>query len=318
MQYAGDGSLRKCLPNLVEFDWSNKLDSLYNILVGLDTIHELDLVHSDLHDGNILICDWNTVMISDLGLCNPMEYYKSFMKDKVYGVLPFVASEVLEGKPYTWASDIYSFSMIMWEFTSGIPPFDDVPHDLNLCLNVCRGERPEIIEDTPQCYVDLMKKCWDENPSKRPDASEIMEIVHNWQVHIDLYYKKDRPMDINTLNEENLYEFIEENIDEIIDKIDDNQLKDVIKEFWKADKALLQRRANISTSLENNHLNPIKKSHQQAYKVSRLLDFTKDINNILERERKNKQKIESYELEILQDFGMYYFFSLNIIQFYGF
>ncbi len=41
----------------------------------------------------------------------------------IYGVLPFVAPEILRGKPYTSASDIYSFSMIMWEFTSGIPPF---------------------------------------------------------------------------------------------------------------------------------------------------------------------------------------------------
>src|SRR6266542_3120966 len=34
----------------------------------------------------------------------------------IYGVLPFVAPEILRGKPYTTASDIYSFSMIMWEF----------------------------------------------------------------------------------------------------------------------------------------------------------------------------------------------------------
>ncbi|CAI2165707.1 12759_t:CDS:2 [Funneliformis geosporum] len=37
--------------------------------------------------------------------------------------------KVLRGKPYSLASDIYSFSMIMWEFISGIPPFDNEAHD---------------------------------------------------------------------------------------------------------------------------------------------------------------------------------------------
>ncbi|GES76296.1 kinase-like domain-containing protein [Rhizophagus clarus] len=46
--------------------------------------------------------------------------------------------------------------------------------------DICKGERPEIIENTPQCYVDLMKKCWDEDPFKRPSASEVLDIIKNW------------------------------------------------------------------------------------------------------------------------------------------
>ncbi|POG70964.1 hypothetical protein GLOIN_2v1612108, partial [Rhizophagus irregularis DAOM 181602=DAOM 197198] len=67
--------------------------------------------------------------------------------------------------------------MIMWEFTSGVSTFNDKAHDLQLCLNICKGERPEIIENTPQCYVDLMKKCWDKNPSKRPSSEEVSDII---------------------------------------------------------------------------------------------------------------------------------------------
>ncbi|GBB98789.1 hypothetical protein RclHR1_03320015 [Rhizophagus clarus] len=78
-----------------------------------------------------------------------------------------MAPEVLRGNPYTPASDIYSFSMIMWEFTSGVPPFNNRAHDLQLSLSICKGERPKIIENTPQCYADLMKKCWNENPLKK-------------------------------------------------------------------------------------------------------------------------------------------------------
>ncbi|GET64889.1 kinase-like domain-containing protein [Rhizophagus irregularis DAOM 181602=DAOM 197198] len=43
-----------------------------------------------------------------------------------------------------------------------------------------KGERPEIIENTPQCYVDLMKKCWDEDPLKRPSSVEVKDIFNKW------------------------------------------------------------------------------------------------------------------------------------------
>jgi len=45
-----------------------------------------------------------------------------------------MAPEVLRGKPYSSASDIYSFSMIMWEFTSGVTPFNNRAHDIQLAL----------------------------------------------------------------------------------------------------------------------------------------------------------------------------------------
>ena len=100
--------------------------------MGLKIIHESGLIHCDLHDGNILMSN-NEAYIIDLGLCRPISKLPN-SKD-VYGVLPYMAPEVLRGKPYTPASDIYSFSMIMWEFTSGISPFDDIAHDHQLSLS---------------------------------------------------------------------------------------------------------------------------------------------------------------------------------------
>ncbi|POG63276.1 kinase-like domain-containing protein, partial [Rhizophagus irregularis DAOM 181602=DAOM 197198] len=91
-----------------------------------------------------------------------------------------MAPETLRRKPYTPASDIYSFSMIMWEFTSGIPPFSRVAHDHHLILSVCEGKRPEIVENTPKCYIDLIKKCWDSDPSNRPTITMLEDIISEW------------------------------------------------------------------------------------------------------------------------------------------
>ncbi|CAI2197918.1 6109_t:CDS:1, partial [Funneliformis geosporum] len=128
---------------------------------GLDEIHQKGLIYCDFHHGNILNIRKKILSISDLGLCKPVEYFQSFKNNNIYGVLPFVTPEVLRGQPYTLANDIYRFSMIMWEFIYGIPPFDNEAHDFLLALHICKGKRPKIIKNIPQCYINLLKKCWD-------------------------------------------------------------------------------------------------------------------------------------------------------------
>ncbi|UZO06837.1 uncharacterized protein OCT59_027144 [Rhizophagus irregularis] len=214
MDYANKGNFRGNLTKIIKNDWKQKLHMLHRIISGLNEIHKQKLIHCDFHDGNILNhkdeengenkeneseenkeSEKNEesenyenvkVYISDLGLCQPI---KSFLKKyEIYGVIPFMAPEILRGKHFTPASDIYSFSMIMWEFTSGVPPFNDEAHDFQLSLSICRGGRPKIIKNTPQCYVDLMKKCWDEDPLKRPSSKEVLNIIEEW---IILPYEKE-------------------------------------------------------------------------------------------------------------------------------
>ncbi|EXX60025.1 kinase-like domain-containing protein [Rhizophagus irregularis DAOM 181602=DAOM 197198] len=205
MDCANKGNLRGNLMRVIKKKWSQKLYMLYEIISGLNNIHEQNLIHCDFHDGNILDHNYednDKIYVSDLGLCRPV---KSFLKEhSIYGVLPFMAPEVLRGKSYTPASDIYSFSMIMWEFTSGIPPFNDKAHDIQLSLSICKGERPEIIEDTPQCYVDLMKRCWDEDSLNRPSSKEVLSIIENW-----IFRSSDKKIkDINEELKYNIMEFI--------------------------------------------------------------------------------------------------------------
>ena len=94
-----------------------------------------------------------------------------------------------------------------------------------------------------------MKKCWDKNPSKRPNSSEIVNTIKNW---------------INIISNINV---INENFNEELE----NEIWNCIKQFYSADKSLKQ---NLTNDL-------IIKSHPQAYHTSQLLSFTKKLNKIL-------------------------------------
>ncbi|GES94194.1 kinase-like domain-containing protein [Rhizophagus clarus] len=202
----------------------------------LKIMHESNLVHRDLHDGNILISDNYETYIIDLGLCRLVEDLSQDKTNKNYGVLPFMAPEVLRNKSYIPASDIYSFSMIMWEFTSGIPPFHNEIHDHQLALSICKGKRPEIIKNTPKCYIDLMEKCWNSDPSKRPTVEMVEHIISQWLRCINEFYYDENSFTANTI-----------------------QFKNDIDEFAKANKALSQEQTDT----------PPRQFYLEAYNANR-------------------------------------------------
>uniref|UniRef100_U9SNN2 Protein kinase domain-containing protein n=1 Tax=Rhizophagus irregularis (strain DAOM 181602 / DAOM 197198 / MUCL 43194) TaxID=747089 RepID=U9SNN2_RHIID len=162
LKYAKGGSFNNYINNdIINWFWSEKLKALKHIIKGLKKFHKNKIVHHNFHTGNILLSfiDYysiesenyiGNIYVSDMGSC---EEISNIDETKIYGVMPFVAPEVLKGKPYTQAADIYSF-------------------------------------EAPKCYIDLMKRCWSPNPDNRPSADEIKELIklfesdHNEEIKI--------------------------------------------------------------------------------------------------------------------------------------
>ncbi|RGB40092.1 kinase-like domain-containing protein [Rhizophagus diaphanus] len=159
--------------NFYNISWYDKIRTLHDIIKGLNKIHDVNIIHRDLHSGNILL-NGHRAKICDLGTCkSAIELTDN--EEEIYGIIPYVAPEVLQGKKYTKASDIYSFGMIMWELMVGRRPFWDRNHNTELIIEICDGLRPPIITNAPKGYIDLMKECWHSDPKKRPTAVEILK-----------------------------------------------------------------------------------------------------------------------------------------------
>ncbi|GBC12355.2 kinase-like domain-containing protein [Rhizophagus irregularis DAOM 181602=DAOM 197198] len=158
-----------------QLTWKKRIHLVYNIITALRQIHKEDAIHRDLHSGNILLKQVNQrLFISDLAFCGPAD--KS--PNDVYGNLPYIAPEVISNKGYTFKSDIYSIAMLMWEISSGQPPFNNCKHNCCLAIRIINGERPIIISRTPLEYENLMKQCWDDDPLKRPDITTLWEKIN--------------------------------------------------------------------------------------------------------------------------------------------
>src|SRR6185312_7176427 len=121
MQYANNGSLLSYLDqNINKLTWRMKLKYLDSIALHLDNMHDVGLVHCDLHGGNIVLHNTET-FICDLGLSRSVNSCES--NSTIQGALPYIAPEVFHTRKFTQESDVYSFGIIMHLMATGEPPF---------------------------------------------------------------------------------------------------------------------------------------------------------------------------------------------------
>ncbi|RHZ51629.1 hypothetical protein Glove_476g82 [Diversispora epigaea] len=171
MKYIKLGSLRKVLnSNFENLTWRKKYNILSNIIYGLKYIHEMGLMHKDFHSGNIVNETLTYSYITDFGLCKPITEKNP---EKIYGVIPYMAPEILIRGEYTQASDIYSFGMVILEILTSYPPYYNIPHNENLAMGICEGLKPEIKCEIPQFLKEIMERCWNFEPLDRPTAKEL-------------------------------------------------------------------------------------------------------------------------------------------------
>ncbi|UZO22432.1 uncharacterized protein OCT59_014795 [Rhizophagus irregularis] len=98
----------------------------------------------------------------------------------------------------------------------------------HMILSNCRGKRPEIVKNTPKCFIKLMKKCWDSSPSNRLTIIMLENNISKWIRCIYEYYE---------MNRDGNYFYEEPNID--------SQLKNGMLEFVKANNTLVQNKQII-------------------------------------------------------------------------
>ncbi|RHZ87139.1 hypothetical protein Glove_40g177 [Diversispora epigaea] len=268
LQYAKAGNLREYLKiNFNNINWKQKLQYLYDLSFRLMKIHELDIVHQDFHPGNILSSDFRgSILISDFGLskligANP----NNPSKKNIFGVLPYIAPEVLSGEEYTKAADVYSFGIIAYEMVTGFPPYPDIPHDKDLAMKICDGLRPKIPFHIPKLITRMIMRCWDARVTNRPTFKELSDESLKY---FDVY---------------NVYLY-------------DGKDSEIVIQIKKAEEfSANQESTNATTTTPLNY-----QTHPQAIYTSRLLNYSKLPNPKNEEnfERELEELTESMSLLI--------------------
>ncbi|PKY62967.1 kinase-like protein, partial [Rhizophagus irregularis] len=166
LEYADQGNLREYLKiHINNLKWSDKIR-----------------MASDIHAKNILVNN-HKLIIADFGSSKQLSEATSVSansKNDVIGMIEYMEPQCFKNIEYkkTKKSDIYSLGVLLWEISSGRPPFLGYQRNIlafHIGFNNLR-EKP-IDDDTPQDYQKLYQKCWDDEPNSRPDIERVYEIL---------------------------------------------------------------------------------------------------------------------------------------------
>ncbi|RIB11726.1 kinase-like domain-containing protein [Gigaspora rosea] len=154
------------------------------IAEGLRYLHENGITHRDLNPKKILVCE-EKMVIAGFGI--PEQDIDASLSTSITRGMPaYTDPQCLKEcihKPDK-KSDIYNLGVVLWEISSGQPPFRSFENGFIITIHVFKGGREKPVEGTPPQYEQIYKQCWDEEPIKRPDIALVLETLQQISVPV--------------------------------------------------------------------------------------------------------------------------------------
>ncbi|XP_012449485.1 serine/threonine-protein kinase STY46 isoform X16 [Gossypium raimondii] len=156
-----------------------KLPSLLKVAIdvskGMNYLHQNDIIHRDLKAANLLMDENEVVKVADFGVARVK--VQSGVMTAETGTYRWMAPEVIEHKPYDHKADVFSFGIMLWELLTGKLPYEYLT-PLQAAVGVVqKGLRPTVPKNTNPKLTQLLERCWQQDPTLRPDFSEIIGIL---------------------------------------------------------------------------------------------------------------------------------------------
>ncbi|KAJ6839655.1 serine/threonine-protein kinase HT1 [Iris pallida] len=180
MEYMSQGTLRMYLHKKEPYSLSTEtiLRLALDISRGMQYLHSQGVIHRDLKSDNLLLNDEMRVKVADFGT-SCLETQCRASKGNM-GTYRWMAPEMIKEKPCTKKVDVYSFGIVLWELTTALVPFQGMTPVQAAYAASEKKLRPPLSTACSPVLNNLIKNCWSENPSKRPDFSYIVSALEKY------------------------------------------------------------------------------------------------------------------------------------------
>lgn len=160
------------------------------VLRGLEAAHEnqhfdedgtakpLPIIHRDVSPSNVMLSVRGVVKLADFGLARALHranLQRMTPAGVVKGKLAYMAPEVVQGRPASPVSDLYSTGVLLWETLAGRRLFDRKT-DYDIVMSLVRGERAAPIAtlrpDVPPVIAQVVDRALNVDPAQRYGSAE--------------------------------------------------------------------------------------------------------------------------------------------------
>eukprot|EP00347_Sterkiella_histriomuscorum_P004693 403359467 len=206
LEYIPNGSLCDFLKS--ERKISDKLARHFvaEIVLGLQYLRQMQVIHRDLKPGNLLLdenyhikfIDFATSKVlnkdmkdriprkkaSQVNLCNELtqeQLNQAYLDQRNYsmvGTEEYVAPEILKKEEVTYATDLWSLGIIIYQMYTGKTPFKGNSEYVTF-ENILNQQDIDYPKSVPQDAKDLISSLLKKNPENRIGAEDIEEIKNH-------------------------------------------------------------------------------------------------------------------------------------------
>jgi len=142
-------------------------------VLALKYIHDKHILHRDLKAGNFFLSKANNMKMGDFGIAKVLECTAAQAQTQI-GTPYYLSPEICQGKPYSWASDIWSMGIILFEMCAKRVPFE-APDLRTLIQRITKGPTPEPPREYSPEFRQLVRDLLNRDPAQRPPAGDILK-----------------------------------------------------------------------------------------------------------------------------------------------
>jgi serine/threonine-protein kinase len=145
--------------------------TIISMVRGLFKLHSMGIIHRDLKPSNILFTGEGIAKIGDFGSARGAEAEVS--QTAGGKTLLYAAPELHDGETATKASDVWSLGVTLYELLTGESVFRMPLRKLMRQIDL--DERPAVPSIACPELVEVIKSCWEKDPTKRMTILQIVD-----------------------------------------------------------------------------------------------------------------------------------------------
>jgi serine/threonine-protein kinase len=171
MEYFPSHTLSGEIPDNKPMDMKKALKYSRDMATGMTIAHQAGVIHRDLKPANILVNDDGLLKIVDFGVAAAASSGDTQLTKTGYviGSPKYMAPEQILGKKVDETADVYSIGVIMYEMTTGVPPYSRGDH-MSVMYQHVQGKAKlcqEINPDIPDEFAEIVGKAMSVDKTKR-------------------------------------------------------------------------------------------------------------------------------------------------------
>lgn len=174
MDYADGGDLAKAIEDQRGryFNESQILDWFTQICLGMKHVHDRKILHRDIKCQNVFLTKQGIIKLGDFGIARVLRHTYDVSRSMV-GTPYYLSPEIIEGRPYSFKSDIWSLGVMLYEMCALKPPFEGMNMHF-LAMHIVRGKFQQIPLHFSRELRSLVNRMLTIDVSKRPSINQIL------------------------------------------------------------------------------------------------------------------------------------------------